>query len=349
MSAVAITGIGEAEPDGGSLETMIFAAAKACLADAGRERDDLDGIVIAASDMVDGRAISSMLTSGPAGAYLNDEINVASSPGHALAQAQMQILAGTHERVLVGSWGKVSESTAGTQAAERLSAEPFYERDGGLSALAAAALQAQAHRRVAGERAEAAAHAVAARNRPGTSPEQVAASPLLASPLRELEVPPEVDGAFALILEAVTGGEAPRLAGIGWSSDIGRIGERRLDRLEHLGLAAADAYRRAGVALPAEQVDSWHLHDYTPDAEVLAYEPLGLCAAGEALGLALAGSPAINPGGGSLRGEAPFGGPLRKVLEAARRLRGGESERAVVQIATGFAGQFQTVAVLERA
>ncbi len=54
-AAVAITGIGEAEPEGGSLETMIFAAARAALSDAARGREDLDGIVIAASDQVDGR------------------------------------------------------------------------------------------------------------------------------------------------------------------------------------------------------------------------------------------------------------------------------------------------------
>ncbi|MEZ5076787.1 MAG: hypothetical protein R2725_05030 [Solirubrobacterales bacterium] len=353
MHGAAITGIGEAggaDGDGRehSLESMIFAAAGAALADAGIDRDDLDGIVIAASDQTDGRAISSMLTAGPAGAYLNDEVNVASSPGHALAQAYMQILAGTHRRILVSSWGKASESAGGAQPAERLSAEPFFERDSGLSALAAAALQAQAHRRAAGPEAEAAALAVAARNRPGTTAEQVAASAPIATPLRALEVPPETDGAFSLVLER-EGDERPRvrLAAVGWRSDIGRIAERRLDRLDHLGLAAADAYARAGVAEARREIDAWHLHDYTADAELLAYEPLRICPAGEVLALGAAGSAAINPEGGSLRGEAPFGGPLRKALEAVRGVRSGQAGRAVAQISTGFAGQFQTVAVIE--
>ncbi len=93
---------------------MIFEAATAALADAGVERSELDGIVIAASDQVDGRAISSMLTSGPAGAYLSDEINAASSPGHAFALACMQIMSGSHRRLLVSSWGKASESASGS-------------------------------------------------------------------------------------------------------------------------------------------------------------------------------------------------------------------------------------------
>src|SRR5215210_8103297 len=94
-----ISGIGQA-PDAGSgtdsLETLIFSAATAALGDAGLDRSELDGIVIAASDQVDGRAISSMLTSAPAGAYLNEEINVASSPGHAVALAYAQIASRTH-------------------------------------------------------------------------------------------------------------------------------------------------------------------------------------------------------------------------------------------------------------
>ncbi|HWB70036.1 MAG TPA: hypothetical protein VG518_08660, partial [Solirubrobacterales bacterium] len=63
--------------------------------------------------------------------------------------------------------------------------------------------------------------------------------------------------------------------------------------------------------------------------------------------LALEGSPKVNPDGGSLRGEAPFGGPLRKVLEGVRAIRGGSAGRAVAHLTTGFAGQFQTVVVLE--
>jgi hypothetical protein len=353
---VVIVGIGESGgpvPDPtASLESLIYEAAKEALADAGVDRDDVDGIVIGASDQTDGRAISSMLTAGPAGAYLNDEINAASSPGHALALGYMQILAGTHRRVLVSSWGKASESENGVQASERLSAEPFFERDGGLSSLAAAAMQAEVHRRESGDAAKAAeaAAALAARNNTTVSAAAVAGSELLASPLRRLEVPAEIDGSFSILLER--GDARPdatvALGGVGWRADIGRVGERQLGLLDHLELAAADAYRRAGITDPGGEVDSWYLHDYTPDAEILAYEPFGICAAGEALDLALAGSDAVNPDGGSLRGEAPFGGPLRKVLEAVRRVRAGEASRAVAHMTTGFAGQFQTAAVIER-
>lgn len=361
MSAVAITGIGEATAaPHDSLELMIFRATRAALDEAGVGREDVDGIVIAASDQTDGRAISSMLTAGPAGAYLNDEINVASSPAHALAMGYMEILSGTHRRVLVGSWGKGSEALTSAQDAERLSAEPFFERDGGLSSLAAAALQAQSHRATDADADGAAAH-VAARNRGDTDAEAVAASAVVAAPLRALELPDETDGAFSLVLErAEPGRSGVLLSGLGWCSDSARIPERDLVGLPHLERAVADAYARAGISDPAGDVGSWHLHDYTPDAEILAYPALGLCGRGEAVRLALSaetrpdGRVPVNPGGGSAGGEPPFGGPLRKVLEAVRQVRGTAAvpvagvERAVAQMTTGFAGQFQSVAVVER-
>jgi hypothetical protein len=63
----------------------------------------------------------------------------------------------------------------------------------------------------------------------------------------------------------------------------------------------------------------------------------------------------VSPEGGSLAGEAPFGGPLRKVTAAVRQLRGQAGAAqvdgasiAVAQMAGGIAGQFQTVAILDR-
>jgi acetyl-CoA C-acetyltransferase len=367
---VSITGIGTAHPDaeGGpqSLESLIFASAGGALADGGLERRELDGVVLSASDQVDGRAIASMLSSGPAGAYLNDEINVASSPGHAVALACMQLLAGTHSRLLVSSWGMASETASGsTQAAERLSAEPFFERDGGITALAATAMQAQAFRAASADpdAATQAAAAVAAKNhaRPDVTAADVAASPYVAYPLRDLERPPEVDAAFSLLLERddreVDGGVA--IDGVGWCSETARVVDRDLVGAPHLVRAARDAYDRAGTSPAA--VDLWQLHDYSPDAELIAYGALGLCAPPEAVALALSGETGaqgaqpVNPGGGSVVGEAPFGGPLGKLVAAARQLRGSAGtaqvpgvERAVAHIASGFAGQFQSVFVLGR-
>ena len=55
------------------LEEMVYDTTRAALDDAGIRRDEIDHVTIAASDELDGRAISSMLLAMPAGAYLRDE------------------------------------------------------------------------------------------------------------------------------------------------------------------------------------------------------------------------------------------------------------------------------------
>jgi acetyl-CoA C-acetyltransferase len=357
-----------------NLEDMILGAARGALASAALARDDVGAIVISASDQIDGRAISSMLTGGPAGAFLNDEINIASSPGHAFVIACLEILSGQHERILLTSWGKASEIAVegGTAAAERLSADPVYERDAGLEPVTALGLQAGLHRARA-RGGEAAARAVVIRNRANAARNEravgrapvderaIAGSALLAHPLRALELPPVCDGAYSLVLAAA--GDAPAgspvVEGFGWCADSSRLGERDLLGLPHLRSAAAAAYERAGVQDPRAELDLCELHAASGDAEVLAYPALGLCEEGCGADFARSGVAdadgdlPVNPSGGPFGGEAPFGGGLRTIVETVRQLRGeagavGEAgaRRALAQIATGFAGQLQTVVVL---
>jgi acetyl-CoA C-acetyltransferase len=355
-----------------NLEDMILATAQGALACAGLKREQIGGIVIAASDHIDGRAISSMLTAGPAGAYLNDEINIASSPGHAFVMGCLAILSGQHRRILLTSWGMASELTAvgGTSAAERLSADPVYERDVGVEPLAALGLQAGLHRTRAADAAAAAA-AVVVRNRANAARNEralvrepidagdIAESPPVAHPLRAVELPHGVDGAYSLVLSARAEAEpgAPLVQGIGWCADSSRLGERDLLGLPHLRTAAAAAYERAGVQDPRRELDVCELHAGSGDAEVLAYGALGLCDEGDGPRFALSGAGdgelPVNPSGGSFAGEAPFGGGLRTILEAARQLCGDAgavgvagASRALAQVGTGFAGQMQTVVVL---
>ena len=366
-----VVGIGDAEglpAATTSLEGLIFASAVRALADAGLQRNDLDAIVISAADQTDGRAISSMLTAGPAGAYLNDEINIASSPGHAFAQACMQIESGVHHRVLVASWGKASEIGGyGPEDAERLSLEPYYDRDAGMSRLAALGMQAGLYRQGRAGVAEAAA-AVAVKNHangsvPGARPvtvEDVAASPLVAEPLRALEVVRWTDGAFAFVLssEPTRDGRAVAVAGMAWNAEAYRLSDRELDTAPHLRLAAASALLQAGIHDPGTGIDVWELADESADAELIAYEAVGLCGPGGACELALAGATGreadypVNPLGGAVAGEPPFGGPMRRLVRASRCVRGEApgirpASRAFVQIASGFAGQFQSAFVLE--
>src|ERR1044072_7517736 len=92
-----------------SLESLIFATARAAIDNAGVALKDIDAVVTACADQVDGRAISSMVNTGAAGGHLRDEVNLASSGAHALVEGFLAVAAGRCETVLVSAWGKASE------------------------------------------------------------------------------------------------------------------------------------------------------------------------------------------------------------------------------------------------
>lgn len=145
-------------------------------------------------------------------------------------------------------------------------------------------------------------------------------------------------------MEAGVSSSLVELAGIGWAADAYRLCERDLLGLPHLRSAAAMACSMAGIREP-RQLGFFELHDYSADAELLAMA---------ALGLTRDDIERVNLSGGSMGGEAPFGGVLRKICDAFARLSDGTAiledagcaRSALVQMSSGFAGQFQTVAVL---
>jgi hypothetical protein len=211
-------------------------------------------------------------------------------------------------------------------------------------------MQARAQRSRAG--GEEGVRAVVAKNTNTNTFAAHSAKPhLLAYPLRSDEVAPAISGSFSLVLSAVDTTDIDNhtwVCGVGWRSDSARPDDRDLVGLPHLRAATADAIGRAGVA-DARAMDTYELHDYTADAELLACEAVGLCGDGEAPELAVAGNlAAVNQSGGSLSGEAPFGGSMRKVIATCAHLSGGDRALGLIQIAGGLVGQFQTVIVLGR-
>jgi acetyl-CoA C-acetyltransferase len=353
-----------------SLEMLVFSTARRALEDAGLSLEDVDGVVTACSDQVDGRAISSMLMSGPSGGHLADEINLASSGAHALVMGFLQVASGHQDVVLVTTWGKASEGEVSN--VEHLTADPYFERDVPISHVAAMGIQSQLYRTSSNRVAQAASliavknsrnasRNARAVNRDEVTPDEVGRSAVVAQPLRKLEIAPECDGAYSFVLASdargKSDGRAVPMLGVGWAADQYRLAGRDLVRLPHLTAAARAACAQAEIGEIRKDIDFFELHDCSTDAELLALEAVGLCAPGTAAdwmqdeGRSRADS--LDPSGGSLSGEAPFAGILRKVVEAVTQLRreAGENQlntadRALVQMSSGFAGQFQTVIVL---
>ena len=351
-----------------NLEELIFEAASGALADARLAWRDLDAVVIGASDLVDGRVISSMVTAGPAGGYMKDLLAVASSAEHAFVLAYLRLAAGVGDTALVAGWSKCSE--APIPQVEQLSLDPFYRRHVGMDGLVAAALQAAAYRDRYRVLEDAAARVVVKNRANGTrnphaerrqrvTADDVLASPLVAWPLKALETPPLSDGACALVLARGERAGALRrpaawVRGLGWASDTYWREPEDLVSSRALAAAAERAYRMAGIAAPRREIGVAEVYDITPYHELMAYEGLDFCGPGEGARFVGDGQVSVNPSGGLLCANPFFASGLVRVAEAVLQVTGRAGgrqvegvRRAVAHGASGLAGQAHTVVVLE--
>ncbi|MBC7105333.1 MAG: thiolase family protein [Firmicutes bacterium] len=355
------------------LEELVFAAASAALADAGVTRQEVDAVVLAACDELDGRSISSMITAAPAGAYLKDEIKVTDEGAYAVIMGALRIMAGVSDVVLAVSWSKVSE--APLDNVTRMRAEPFFHRDAGLNHMTALALVAGAYRRAYGVSPETTAEVVVKNRRHAllnpwaavqaeTGVEDVLASPTVAWPLRRGELAPLADGACAVVLAGRKWVEARGLRpvwlkGFAWAADSYHLGSRRLSELSSLRAAARRAYAMAGIGGPRSDINVAEVCDLVPDLELMACEALGFCGPGEGADLlrsgttGLNGSLPVNPSGGMQGGNPFFCAGMVRFVEAYRQVAGRAGQyqvpgvrTALAHASSGFAGQQNAVFVL---
>ena len=191
------------------LEEMVYDTSAQALRAAGVERSELDHVTLATCDELDGRSISSMLMVAPAGGYLKDELKVTDAGMVGLHLAAMRIATGRYGLGLLASWNKTSK--APFEDVMRMRCEPFFTRPIGLNAAIADGLFAQAQCE-AGKASEAQASAASAKlqraaasnprglQRKAAADKDIAASPYIATPLREGHRAPVSDGAVSIVL-----------------------------------------------------------------------------------------------------------------------------------------------------
>ena len=145
-----------------SLEEVIYDTTQQALADAGLTIEDIDGIVVACNDQLDGRSISVMMASAAVGGVDRDILSTPSGSEHAFILGALRVASGQFQTQLVVAW---SPTEAGSiPEAERLAADPYFHRALPLDELSAHAMQATAlEQAVPGVRDVAAA--VGAKNR----------------------------------------------------------------------------------------------------------------------------------------------------------------------------------------
>jgi acetyl-CoA acetyltransferase len=315
---VSVQGIGFARcpsPEALSLTELVFEASAAALADAGLSRRDIDGVCLAASDQLDGRAISSMQLAGPAGGYLKDEIKLGDDGALAFATAVLRIEAGADRRVLAVSWTKESESPLAT--AVGVNAEPVFARPAGLHPFVAEAAVTAAFLERSGLPAP-----------PGTAAE------FLCWPLRHDDFPPTTDAAVAVVL--CEGPGSVEVAGLAWGTEVADPTARRLSPEAAVAAVAGKAAAEAGIVIDGQTI--LETTDRTPYRLAMTLAGLGLGAETEAPGN-------VNPSGGLKVSNPVYAAGLERVAHAALAVRDG-APLAVAHSSYGYAGQGQFVTIL---
>jgi len=349
------------EPDKDSTrEFMIQEVATGALRMAGISKADVDTVVNASGDFLDGRTISNMKTVASSGAYLKDESKVEMDGAFAAFYAYTRILTGNHSVALV-----VGESMASCYPGyipSILSLDTSFDRPNSfLHEISAAALQATYYMHKYGiTESQLAKVAVknlrnarmnpfALRSIQGISMSTILKSRMLYSPIRELCAYPFTDGACALVLAEESKvwqltDKPVWIEGVGFCHDSYYLGERKLSECESVALAAKTAYKMAGVKDPKRDIDVFELHENFSYQELMFYEALGLCPKGkggetlDARVTEVNGQLPVNPSGGALAANPVHATGLIRLCEVAMQIRGESGKHQLKKkVRTGLA------------
>lgn len=334
-----------------SLTDLIFQATSAAVADSGVPIEAIDSVVLAAHDLVDGRSLSSMVTGPAAGAYLRDEIRLASDGLAALSLACARIEAGETDYSIVAGWGRASEGDF--LRTSQTAFDPAFEQAFRSDEFSFSAWRLSAWATTYGVAAQDRATAARARRaRAASNPHAIATGmrPPLAAPLNAEDAPRMGDIAVAAIVGRA-GGKV-KVTGLGHGTASPVIGARDLLGAAPLVDAVTLATGQAG-----RQTDSFDLYYFpgpTLSDEALALEAVGLAAPGHGFA-AYATRTDVNPGGGSEAGWCYPTCGLVNAVEAYLQLTGraggcqvdGSPRTALVTGVCAMGGQAAHAAILE--
>jgi acetyl-CoA C-acetyltransferase len=379
MDRVAIVGVAQTKFEAQKLDQnyaeMVYEVVQQLFAQTGAQYAEIDNVVTASSDFWDGRTISSMAVQDAVGAWLKSETKVSSDGTLAVLYAMMRILAGSFKTALVVAHCKSSEGDQ--KLIGNAVFDPIYQRQLGIDLVTSSALQAQAYLHAYGLTAKDLAEVVVknlgnaqlnpnAQRAQNLTIDAALQSPLVADPLRELDIAPPSDGACALLLahESVASRYTDKpvwLQGVGHCQDQYYLGDRDLTTSVALAKAAATAYKMAEITDPRQQLDVIELYDAYSYQELMWTEILGLAPPGKGVDLirqgvtTLSGTLPVNPSGGVLAAQAMFVAGLVRVAEAALQLRGEagsyqvpNARRALAHGMVGPAAQTHCVWILGR-
>lgn len=330
LAGWAVTEFGSG-PERLDLPLGVHLAARAALEHAGLDRADITGVVLASSDALDGRLISSMHLAGPAGGYLRDETKVVDDPTVALATAVWRVSSGADRAVLVVSWHSPAESDPLNAVSP--DPEPVFSRPVAAHPLAAEALAVTRWLHAHGLSADR-FDSLTAFLAPDKADDR-----LWFTPLRAAHVAP-VDGAAVAVLVSDAGARA-EIKAVDFATDsalpleqhadpVGRLRQRMLARTGH-------------DPAHAEVIETT---DRTVFRLAMAANALGLGQPSEVADAIIEGGlPHLQPSGGLFRRNAGYAAGLDRIVCAAEAVERGALS-ALAHCSYGRGGQGHSLTVL---
>ncbi|MDM0015803.1 thiolase [Variovorax sp. J22P168] len=352
IAGIGEAGMGKAQPGDTALSLQCEAARRAIL-DAGLRPRDVDAVFAHWDDRAAGLLVTEYM--GLAPRYVDSTVVGGQSNLTHVAHACAAMEAGLCDVALItyGSTQRLDRSRArgGHAQDARLPSGQFVQPYGMLSPIGFYAMQARLHMDRYGTRAEDLGEvALAARRWAQLNPDAIArgplsmddylASPLVADPLRKLDICQVTDSAGAVVLVRSSHAEdLPRKP-----VRVEGFAERYIQHATPFGSddwidngILADvgrlALERAGLA--RKDIDLVQIYDAFTIGVLIGLEDLGFCARGESGAfvkdgrVAPGGSFALNTSGGGLSFNhgGMFGMPL--LIESVRQLRGDAGARQV--------------------
>jgi|Deesub1362A_J573_1020465.scaffolds.fasta_scaffold00185_48 acetyl-CoA acetyltransferase len=323
---------------------MVLAAVEEAMDEAGIGYADLDAVVTASVDLLDGLAASNVHVTEVVGAVMKPETRIAADGLAAFVHAACQLLAESYHRVLVVAHGKASMAPYWSVTSWAM--DPVFLQPMGVDFLVCSALQARQLLDLDPRALERWANTVSLRTRSAprglrsaVTPQDVLQSPVVASPIRAHMIAPLGDGAVAVVLEAHAqerDADGIWVKGMGWDHDNHGPGSRELVSWRGLSRAWKRVCRTAGIEechLDLAEPACWFAHEEDLFLSAVPVEP----------------STTISPGGGLFAGAAPVAAGLANLRSAEKWLRGRrEPGRALVHGSWGPAGQAHVLVLLEK-
>jgi hypothetical protein len=324
-----------------SLQDLIFDCVTDVLRDAGISASDLDAVVLAAHDLVDGRSLTNMVTAPAAAAYLKDETRLGDDGAAAFVLGDARVRSGSARRCLVAAWGRASEGPPDDIAHALF--DPFTTRPLAMTEIGVSGLRAT---RALIEYPGYAEHraGAAGRRTAGVPAAPAARIPSPPWPLRPDDLPVWGDRVAAVVLQAGPG--VVEVLGAGMGTEPFELGDRDLLGLPALRTAGAQALREAGCSI--EDIDVLELDALTSFDEALALEAVGAADRGHGM-RALASDPRLDPAPARAAGYCAPAMGLVRIVRATQRLRAGPGRTALATGSSVVAAQTQAAVVLGRA